>query len=66
MAQQPDGWITAEEAATIKGVSRHAIYDAVKTGKIIGRQFAGRWMILRSSLEGYTPHGHRPRKRPSG
>jgi excisionase family DNA binding protein len=55
--------ISLAEAARLRGVSRQAIDDLVKRGKIQTVEIAGRRLVNRQDVEGYEQEiGGRPRK----
>lgn len=57
-------WVSAAEAAVIKGVTRRAVYQAIRTGKLAARRFEGRWLIRWADLDAWRVVGHRPRRPP--
>jgi excisionase family DNA binding protein len=55
--------ISLAEAARLRGVSRQAIDDLVKRGKIQTVEIAGRRLVNKQDVEGYEQEiGGRPRK----
>jgi excisionase family DNA binding protein len=56
--------VTAAEAAVIKGVTRRAVYDAIRDGRLIARRSNGIWLIRRTDLDAWEVVGHRPRAKP--
>ncbi|MBX3279860.1 MAG: helix-turn-helix domain-containing protein [Acidobacteria bacterium] len=47
--------ISVSEAAEQKGVSREAVYQAIRRGQLRVRRVLGRIGVVRSSLEAYEP-----------
>jgi len=60
-----DRVVTAAEAATIKGVSRRAVYEAIRDGRLKARRSNGIWLIRIMHLDAWEVIGHRPRILPS-
>ena len=55
--------ITQTEAAKLRGVSRAAISDLVKRGRLQTVEIAGRALVYRSDVLNFEPEvGGRPRK----
>jgi len=55
--------ISQAEAARIRGVTRAAIADLIKRGKLKSVDLAGRQLVYRSEIEAYEPgEPGRPRK----
>ena len=55
--------ISLAEAARLRGVSRQAIDDLVKRGKIQTVEIAGRRLVRKQDVDGYEQElGGRPRK----
>lgn len=59
--------ITATEAAAIKGVTRQAVYAAIKEGRLPARQSGNTHLILMSDLDNWhvVRHPKKPRKKPA-
>ena len=53
-------YITAAEAARLKGVTLRAMLDAIKDGKVRGGQYGARFLVEMETLPNYQP---RPNKR---
>ncbi len=47
--------VTVRDAAREKGISREAVYQAIRTGRLKSRKVLGKIGILRSSLDEYEP-----------
>jgi hypothetical protein len=55
--------ISQTQAAEIRGVTREAIADLIRRGKLTVLEVAGRKLLRRSDVENYTPEvGGRPKK----
>jgi excisionase family DNA binding protein len=51
--------ITVSEAAKEKGISREAVYQAIRSGRIASQRVLGRIGIVRASLAHYQPNQHK-------
>ena len=62
-----DYYISQAEAASIRGVSKQAIADLIKRGRLTAITVAGRKLILRSEVESFQalPKLGRPPKKPA-
>jgi excisionase family DNA binding protein len=56
-----DRYVSAREAARLKGVHINSVYKAAASGKINHVRFGERWLIERASLEGWTKVGRKPK-----
>ena len=64
--ENPNEWISASEAARLRGVSRQAIANLVRRGRLRTLQFGGKTFVSRADVEAYAPDpGGRPRKKTS-
>ena len=62
--ENPNEWISASEAARLRGVSRQAIANLVRRGRLRTLQFGGKTFVSKVDVETYAPDpGGRPRKR---
>jgi excisionase family DNA binding protein len=60
----PDDWISASEAARLRGVTRQAIGSLVRRGRLRTLEFGGKTFLSRRDVEAYVPDpGGRPRKK---
>lgn len=60
----PDDWISASEAARLRGVTRQAIGSLVRRGRLRTLKFGGKTFVSRRDVEAYVPDpGGRPRKK---
>jgi len=50
-----DDWLTAAEAAQLKGVTRSAVYKAMKQNKLQAERVLGRLALRRSEVEAWKP-----------
>jgi DNA binding domain, excisionase family len=65
--ENPDEWISASEAARLRGVSRQAIASLIRRGRLRTLQFGGKTFVSRADVEAYVPDpGGRPRKESAG
>lgn len=46
----------ADQAATHLGISRHAVYRAVRKGELPGRKVGSRWLFSRTALDQFLAH----------
>lgn len=56
-----DGWLSVIEATRVLGISREAIYRAIKEGRLKARQRTVTrriWQIARESLSGFKVSEH--------
>jgi hypothetical protein len=62
-----DLYISQAEAARIRGVSKQAIADVIKRGRLSKAKVAGRTVVLRAEVEAFVaqPKLGRPRKKKS-
>jgi excisionase family DNA binding protein len=60
--EHPAEWITAKEAADLKGVHRNNIAKAIREGRLKGVMVGGRYLMRHSDVEQWEPVGHRPKK----
>jgi excisionase family DNA binding protein len=59
---KPDGnHVTGAEAAQIKGVSRVAVYKAIREERIPAERHGRIWFIRRDDLDRWQPVGRRRR-----
>jgi excisionase family DNA binding protein len=62
--ENPDDWISASEAARLRGVSRQAIGSLLLRGRLRALKFGGKTFVSRKDVEAYVPDpGGRPRKK---
>jgi excisionase family DNA binding protein len=50
-----DDWLTAAEAAQIKGVTRSAVYKAIAQQKLPTERVLGRLALRRSAVDAWKP-----------
>lgn len=50
-----DDWLTAAEAAQLKGVTRSAVYKAMKQNKLQAERVLGRLALRRAVVEAWKP-----------
>jgi hypothetical protein len=63
-AKNPDDWVTASEAARIRGVTRQAIANLMGRGKLRTLVFGQKTFVNRRDVETYVPDpGGRPKKK---
>ncbi len=53
--------VTVRDAAKEKGISREAVYQAIRAGRLKSRKVLGKIGILRSSLDEYEPDSNKIR-----
>lgn len=53
--------VTGAEAAQIKGVSRVAVYKAIREGRLPAQRHGRIWFIRRTDLDQWQPVGKRRR-----
>lgn len=59
----PKDWISQSEAASLRGVSRQAIYELVQKDRFETLEIGGRTLLLREDVVGYEARkGGRPPK----
>jgi excisionase family DNA binding protein len=62
--ENPDDWISAAEAARLRGVSRQAIGSLLLRGRVRTLKFGGKTFVNRKDVEAYVPDpGGRPSKK---
>lgn len=63
-----DIYISQADAASIRGVTKQAIADLIRRGRLSATKVAGRMLVLRSEVEVFAPQPRtgRPPKRKSG
>jgi excisionase family DNA binding protein len=62
--ENPDDWISAAEAARLRGVSRQAIGSLLLRGRLRTLKFGGKTFVNRKDVEAYVPDpGGRPSKK---
>ena len=62
--ENPDDWISASEAARLRGVSRQAIGNLLLRGRLRTLKFGGKTFVNRKDVEAYVPDpGGRPSKK---
>jgi excisionase family DNA binding protein len=62
--ENPDDWISASEAARLRGVSRQAIGSLLLRGRLRTLKFGGKTFVSRKDVEAYVPDpGGRPSKK---
>jgi excisionase family DNA binding protein len=58
-----DDYLTVNEAAKNRGVSRQAIQDLISRGRLKASRVGNQWLIHKRDLAGYKPDpGGRPSK----
>lgn len=62
----PDELVNASEAARIKGVSRQAVTQALRSGRLTGQRWGRYWLVRRSDLLGWSPLAGYPKGKPRG
>lgn len=61
---KPEDWISMTEAASLRGVSRAAIADLVKRGKLKSHEIGGRRLVNKAEVMAFRPLPiGRPRKK---
>jgi hypothetical protein len=62
-------WVQVDDVAAVKNVTRSAVHEAVKAGRLRGRLIYGRKFVLLADAEGFQknyggprPRAGRPRK----
>jgi hypothetical protein len=63
-----ENYISQVEAARIRGVSKQAIADLIRRGRLTTVSVAGRTLVLRSEVEAFVPQpklGRPPKKAPN-
>ena len=65
--RNPGKYISQAEAGRIRGVSKQAIADLIRRGRLTTVSVAGRTLVLRTEVEAFEPQpvGHPPKKMPS-
>lgn len=53
--EDPNAWLTAGEAARIKGVTPQTITKACRAGRLPCRRANGTWLIRRADLDAWEP-----------
>lgn len=62
--ENPDDWITAAEAARLRGISRQAIGSLLIRSRLRILKFGGKTFVNRKDVEAYVPDpGGRPSKK---
>ncbi|MBA3533798.1 MAG: helix-turn-helix domain-containing protein [Ardenticatenales bacterium] len=51
----PDEWISQAEVARLRGVSRQAIYNLIKRGRISTLKIGGHIFVRRAEIESFEP-----------
>jgi predicted DNA-binding transcriptional regulator AlpA len=61
----PSRWISQSEAARARGISRQAIFDLIKRGRLTTLVIAGKTLVLRSEIEKFKPFdpGPKPKRK---
>jgi hypothetical protein len=61
----PSRWISQSEAARARGISRQAISDLVKRGRLTTLVIAGKTLLMRSEVEKFKPRrpGPKPKRK---
>lgn len=54
--------LTVQEAATLKGVTRAAIYAAIKEGRLPHRKMLGRFALLKADVVAWIPSPYQGRR----
>lgn len=60
--QEDVGYLTIQEAATLLGVHRSALYLAIKEGRLEPVRVLGRTALRRADVEAYHPRAYRSRR----
>jgi len=62
----PGKYISQAEAARVRGVSKQAIANLIRRGRLATIRVAGRTLLLRTEVESFVPQpvGHPPKKEP--
>jgi predicted DNA-binding protein YlxM (UPF0122 family) len=55
-----DEWMSKGDASRLRGVSRQAIWDLVRRGRLTTRLFKGRVYVSRAEVMGFTPRPRGP------
>jgi excisionase family DNA binding protein len=58
-----DDWLTAAEAAQLKGVTRSAVYKAIAQKNLLAERVLGRLALRRAELEVWKPKERRGRRK---
>jgi excisionase family DNA binding protein len=56
-------YVTVEQAARRKGVTRAAIHRAIKEGRLPARRVGRGWLLLALDVDRYTPVYEPPKRR---
>jgi plasmid maintenance system antidote protein VapI len=61
----PSRWISQSEAARARAISRQAISDLIKRGRLTTLEIAGKMLVLRSEIEKFKPldPGPKPKRK---
>jgi predicted DNA-binding protein (UPF0251 family) len=61
----PALWISQSEAARARGISRQAVSDLIKRGRVTTLEIAGKTLVLRSDIEKFKPRepGPKPKRK---
>ena len=61
----PSRWISQSEAARTRGISRQAVSDLIKRGRLTTLVIAGKTLVLRSEIEKFKPldPGPKPKRK---
>jgi predicted DNA-binding protein (UPF0251 family) len=61
----PSRWISQSEAARARGISRQAVSDLIKRGRLTTLVIAGKTLVLRSEIEKFKPldPGPKPKRK---
>jgi predicted DNA-binding protein (UPF0251 family) len=63
----PEKYISQAEAARVRGVSKQAIANLIRRGRLATVSVAGRTLVIRSEVEAFVPQpvGHPLKKKPN-
>jgi len=57
----PSRWMSQSEAARARGISRQAVSDLIKRGRLTTLEIAGKTLVLRSDIEKFKPRDPGPK-----
>jgi predicted DNA-binding protein YlxM (UPF0122 family) len=57
----PSRWMSQSEAARARGISRQAISDLIKRGRLTTLEIAGKTLVLRADIKKFKPRDPGPK-----
>jgi predicted DNA-binding protein YlxM (UPF0122 family) len=57
----PSRWMSQSEAARARGISRQAVSDLIKRGRLTTLEIAGKTLVLRSDIKKFKPRDPGPK-----